>query len=57
MSAQASDVALRLGHPFVDCIYLALAVELHCDLVTADRAFFAKAAGEFDRVRLLSTPM
>ena len=49
----AAQHALDLGHPLKDCIYLALAVELGCDLVTCDARFAAKAKGVWDRVRVL----
>jgi predicted nucleic acid-binding protein len=41
----ATSLALDLGHPLKDCIYLALAMELGCDLVTCDARFAAKARG------------
>jgi predicted nucleic acid-binding protein len=49
----ASNLALNLGHPLKDCIYLALAMELECELVTCDAKFAAKAASTWDRVRVL----
>ena len=51
--AQAANHALDLGHPLKDCIYLALAMELGCDLVTCDARFAAKAKGVWAGVRLL----
>lgn len=39
----AAQFALDLGHPFKDCVYLALAADLECDLVTCDARFAAKA--------------
>jgi predicted nucleic acid-binding protein len=51
--AQATALALTLGHPLKDCIYLALAMELECELVTCDARFAAKAKGVWDRVRVL----
>lgn len=51
--AKAAKLALDLGHPLKDCIYLALAMELECDLVTCDAKFAAKARRVWDRVRLL----
>ena len=51
--AKAANLALDLGHPLKDCIYLALAMELGCDLVTCDARFAAKAKGVWDRVRVL----
>jgi predicted nucleic acid-binding protein len=51
--AKAANLALDLGHPLKDCIYLALAMELDCELVTCDAKFAAKAKGVWDRVRVL----
>jgi predicted nucleic acid-binding protein len=51
--AAAANLALDLGHPLKDCIYLTLAMELGCDLVTCDARFAAKAKGVWDRVRVL----
>ena len=51
--AKAANLALDLGHPLKDCIYLALAMELECDLVTCDTKFAAKAQGVWDWVRIL----
>jgi predicted nucleic acid-binding protein len=36
LMADATDIALRLGHPVHDCFYLALARAEGCRLVTAD---------------------
>lgn len=48
------SLALRLQHPFYDCLYLALAVAEDAPLVTADRKFVSlcAAAGLRERVRL-----
>ena len=51
--AKAANMALDLGHPLKDCIYLALAIELGCDLVTCDARFAAKAKGVWSGVRVL----
>ncbi len=51
--AQAASIAIDLGHPLKDCIYLALAMELDCDLITCDARFADKAKGVWDRVRVL----
>ena len=51
--ALAAQHALDLGHPLKDCIYLALAMELDCELVTCDARFAEKAKGVWDRVRVL----
>ena len=45
LSARALEIALRLGHPPYDCLYLALALELNADqLITADDRFASAAA-------------
>ena len=51
--SHASNLALDLGHPLKDCLYLALAMELGCDLVTCDTRFAAKAKGVWAGVRVL----
>lgn len=33
----AARLAVRLGHPAYDCMYIATAMRLQCPLVTADR--------------------
>jgi predicted nucleic acid-binding protein len=50
---RAATLALNLGHPLKDCIYLALAMELECDLITCDERFAAKAKEVWDQVRVL----
>jgi predicted nucleic acid-binding protein len=50
----ASALALELGHPLKDCIYLGLAVELDCELATCDAKFAEKAVVRHPAVRLLS---
>jgi predicted nucleic acid-binding protein len=52
---KAFEIAVALDHPVYDCIYLALAINEDCRMVTADRAFKASAerAGCGHRVDLL----
>jgi predicted nucleic acid-binding protein len=53
----AMALALRLPHSVYDCLYLALAVELDCAVLTADRRFASAAAKTPDlaaRVRVLT---
>jgi predicted nucleic acid-binding protein len=52
----ALHLATTLRHPVYDCLYLALAVELDCALLTADKRLAAAAAPHADlaaRVRVL----
>lgn len=44
LAGRAIGLAMRLGHPLPDCIYLALAMDLTYPLVTADRKFASRAA-------------
>jgi predicted nucleic acid-binding protein len=50
---EAGKLAITLGHPLKDCIYLALAIELSCDLATCDKKFHAKAVSIYPAVKLL----
>jgi predicted nucleic acid-binding protein len=50
---QATTQAIDLGHPLKDCVYLALAMDLRCALLTCDARFAAKAKGVWDEVILL----
>lgn len=50
---RAAELALDLGHPLKDCIYLALAIDLGCALLTADAKFQDRAADRYPDVRLL----
>ena len=52
--ARAAKVALELGHPLADCVYLTLAIELDYDLATCDAKFHAKAAPRYPRTRMLA---
>jgi predicted nucleic acid-binding protein len=52
--ARAARIALELGHPLADCVYLALAIELDCDLATCDAKFHAKSAVRYPRTRMLA---
>ncbi|MBS0279302.1 MAG: type II toxin-antitoxin system VapC family toxin [Proteobacteria bacterium] len=55
-TAMALDLAIRLGHPIYDCLYLALALREDTYVVTADTRFVAAAASDSKmkkRVQLL----
>lgn len=52
----AMSMALHLEHPIYDCFYLSAALQKDTHVVTADRRFHEKAAGQpalADRIRLL----
>lgn len=49
----AGKLALSLGHPLPDCIYLALAIELESPLVTCDASFQVKARELYGNVHLM----
>jgi predicted nucleic acid-binding protein len=54
----ALKLAMEIGHPVYDCLYLALALHHQTHVVTADRRFFASAAstpGLAGGVRFLTT--
>lgn len=50
---EAANLAINIGHPLKDCIYLVLAMEMDCDLITCDAKFAEKAKGVWARVRVL----
>jgi len=50
---EAGKLAVTLGHPLKDCIYLGLALELECPLATCDAKFAAKARSVHPGVKLL----
>jgi len=43
--SRATNLAIEIGHPVYDCLYLALAVETNAPLATADRRLRRAAAG------------
>lgn len=49
----AAEMAIEIGHPLKDCIYLALAADLGCDLYTSDAKFAAKAARLGQSIKLI----
>jgi predicted nucleic acid-binding protein len=51
--AQAVELALRLKHPYQDCLYLALAERLHAPLITADPKFIERTADLYPAVQPL----
>jgi predicted nucleic acid-binding protein len=49
----ACGLAVSLGHPLADCLYLELADRWNIPLVTADRVFYERAGERFPKVKLL----
>jgi predicted nucleic acid-binding protein len=49
----ALTLAIEYEHPVYDCLYLALAEDLPCELITADKGFHRTFARIFPRVQLL----
>jgi predicted nucleic acid-binding protein len=52
--AEAAELAIGLGHPIKDCIYLAAAIEQQAILMTCDAKFAARARTIYADVKLLS---
>jgi predicted nucleic acid-binding protein len=50
----ASGMALTIGHPLQDCIYLAVAKEMDAELATCDAKFRDRALALHPRIRLLA---
>jgi predicted nucleic acid-binding protein len=50
----ALDLALNSQMSLWDCVYLALAIEHDCPLITADRRLFRSASGRHPVIRLLA---
>ncbi len=50
---EACSLAVSLGHPLADCLYLELANRWNIPLVTADRVFHDRVVERFPKVRLL----
>jgi predicted nucleic acid-binding protein len=53
LDTSALGLALAHGHPVYDCLYLALALERRCDLITADERFFRAMRVSLPCIRLL----
>ena len=50
LAAQALELALEFEHPAQDCLYVALAIQQSCAVVTADQGMLRKFAGATGRV-------
>ncbi|MFD1787473.1 type II toxin-antitoxin system VapC family toxin [Sphingomonas floccifaciens] len=51
---RASAIAMHLGHPVKDCLYLALAIDRRCRLITCDRKFVERAHAIYPDIALLA---
>jgi predicted nucleic acid-binding protein len=51
--ARAVRLALDLGHPLKDCIYLALAMKIGCELLTSDLRLAAKGQPLWPKIRVV----
>jgi predicted nucleic acid-binding protein len=51
--AQAVDLAVLIKHPLQDCLYLAAAMQLDAELITADETFLKRARRHYQHVSLL----
>jgi predicted nucleic acid-binding protein len=50
---QAANIAIDLSHPLKDCIYLVLAMQFGCPLVTSDAKFADRAKDIWPQVQIL----
>lgn len=50
---QALRLSLRIRHAVMDCLYLACAMRLGTELITADENMFRRAKGVYSLVRML----
>ena len=53
VTVSAFHLALAHKRPIYDCLYLALALDRRCDLITADERFFLAMSPAYSCVRLL----
>ncbi|MEZ6104432.1 MAG: type II toxin-antitoxin system VapC family toxin [Pirellulaceae bacterium] len=51
---RASELAVSIGHPLADCVYLAMAERLNAPLVTADAVFCDKLGSQFPFVHFVA---
>ncbi|WP_326523102.1 type II toxin-antitoxin system VapC family toxin [Sphingomonas sp.] len=51
---EAALIAMQIGHPVRDCVYLALAIEHRGTLVTCDARFQRRAVEVYPDIRLLA---
>jgi predicted nucleic acid-binding protein len=54
LAPRALELALRLGQPVYDCLYLAAAIENEASLATADAALARRARGVLAEVELVA---
>ena len=51
--AAAAALAIRIGHPFKDCLYLALAMNQDCAMMTCDTRFATRATSAWAKIDVL----
>ena len=54
VTANSAALAIELGHPLKDCIYLGLAMSRECPLLTADARFAEKARHGYADIKVLA---
>jgi predicted nucleic acid-binding protein len=55
LASHALDLAMKFQHPVYDMLYCALAIENHCEFLTADQVLVSRLSGRLPFVRLLTT--
>lgn len=50
---RAGQLAINLGHPLSDCVYLVLAMEFSCEMATCDAKFRDRAIAVYPKIKLL----
>ncbi|HEX5482869.1 MAG TPA: type II toxin-antitoxin system VapC family toxin [Terriglobia bacterium] len=55
LATVALELSILHGHPFYDCLYVALAIENRCGLLTADEKLFHSFHPQLPQVRLLKS--
>ncbi|MGH9397646.1 MAG: type II toxin-antitoxin system VapC family toxin [Terriglobia bacterium] len=53
LAGSALQLSVIYRRPFYDCLYVALALERHCDVLTADERLFRSFSPRLQQVRLL----
>ncbi len=54
---EAESLSMKLRHPLIDCLYLAIAIDRKMPLVTADQPFIDAAVAHYGAIRHFRTFM